>query len=240
MKLDKIITQPFLKTKPLKCSYIAGNYEERILFPIKSNDDLTVIERLAQVGFRRNINYMYLPVCKGCSKCISTRILIDGFTISKSQRRNIKKNKDIKFTTMIPNREKERYDLFRKYLSFRHSDGMMLNMTRGDFDNFFYETPAKSRVYDIISESDKILGSILLDEMTDAMSAVYSFYEPKLLSNGLGILLILKSLEEAKRINKKYLYLGYWVKESKKMNYKILFNNLQLFIDGNWISSGRP
>ena len=72
------------------------------------------------------------------------------------------------------------------------------------------------------------------------MSAVYSFYEPELLSNGLGIFLILKSLEEAKRINKKYLYLGYWVQESKKMNYKILFNNLQLFVDGNWIFSNRP
>ena len=240
MKLDKITTQPFLKTKPLKCSYIEGNYEERLLFPIKSNNDLTVIEKLTQLGFRRNINYMYLPVCKGCSKCISTRILIDGFKISKSQKRNLKKNGIIKFTTMIPNRQEERFDLFRKYLSFRHSDGIMLNMTKIEFNNFYYETPAKSRVYDIVSESDKIVGSILLDEMTDAMSAVYSFYEPELLSNGLGIFLILKSLEEAKRINKKYLYLGYWVKESKKMNYKILFNNLQLFVDGNWIFSNRP
>ena len=79
-------------------------------------------------------------------------------------------------------------------------------------------------------------GSILLDEMSDALSAVYSFFDPTISKNGLGIYLILKSIEKVRRMHKQYLYLGYWVKESKKMNYKKSFNSIQLFIEGNWVS----
>ena len=113
---------------------------------------------------------------------------------------------------------------------------MMLKMTKKDFNNFFYNTPSKSRVYDIISSSNNLVGSILLDEMSDALSAVYSFFDPTISKNGLGIYLILKSIEQVRRMHKQYLYLGYWVKESKKMNYKKSFNSIQLFIEGNWVS----
>tara|TARA_Y100000589_G_C26629531_1_gene417475 strand:- start:186 stop:527 length:342 start_codon:yes stop_codon:yes gene_type:complete len=112
----------------------------------------------------------------------------------------------------------------------------MLKMTKKDFNNFFYNTPCKSRVYDIISSSNNLVGSILLDEMSDALSAVYSFFDPTISKNGLGIYLILKSIEQVRRMHKQYLYLGYWVKESKKMNYKKSFNSIQLFIEGNWVS----
>lgn len=236
MKLEKTIAQTFLKTKPLKCSYIKDNYEERLLLPISKKNNFNIIDKLTKLGFRRNIDYMYLPVCKDCSKCISTRINVKDFTTSKSQKRNINKNKQIRFVQKEPNREEERYLLFRKYLQFRHSDGMMLKMTKKDFNNFFYNTPSKSRVYDIVSSSNNLVGSILLDEMSDALSAVYSFFDPTISKNGLGIYLILKSIEQVRKMHKQYLYLGYWVKESKKMNYKKSFNSIQLFIEGNWVS----
>ena len=66
------------------------------------------------------------------------------------------------------------------------------------------------------------------------MSAVYSFYKPEYLKNGIGIYLILKAIEKVQMEKKKFLYLGYWVKNSKKMDYKIKFNNLQVLVDGNW------
>lgn len=236
MKLEKTIAQTFLKTKPLKCSYIKDNYEERLLLPITKKNNFRIIDKLTKLGFRRNIDYMYLPICKDCSKCISTRINIKNFTPSKSQKRNLNKNKQIRFVQKELNREEERYMLFRKYLQLRHSDGMMLKMTKKDFNNFFYNTPSKSSVYDIISPSNNLVGSILLDEMSDALSAVYSFFDPTISKNGLGIYLILKSIEQVRKMQKQFLYLGYWVKESKKMNYKKSFNSIQLFIDGNWTS----
>ena len=130
MKLEKTIAQTFLKTKPLQCSYIKGNYEERLLLPINKKNNFRIIDKLTKLGFRRNIDYMYLPVCKDCSKCIAARINILSFTASKSQKRNINKNKVIRFVPKELNREDERYLLFRKYLQFRHSDGMMLKMTK--------------------------------------------------------------------------------------------------------------
>lgn len=239
MKFEKIISQPFFKTKPLDCSYIKGNHEERLLLPIKGEDHEVIFEKLTKLGFRRNIDYMYLPVCKYCSKCVSTRISVNGFKPSKSQKRIFKKNNDFSFKEMIKNKKDERFNIFRKYLRLRHSDGMMLKMSLEEFEHFFYNAPTDSIIYDIMTPSNKLIGSILLDVMTDGMSAVYSFFDPYYYKNSLGIYLILKSIEKVQKSNKKFLYLGYWVKDSKKMNYKISFNNLELFMDGSWVSSSK-
>ena len=107
-------------------------------------------------------------------------------------------------------------------------------MTQQEFSNFLYNTPTESSIFDLIDESNNLVASILLDQLDNGMSAVYSFYKPKYLRDGLGIYLILKAIEQVKLENKKYLYLGYWVKNSRKMNYKIQFDNLQIFTDGSW------
>ena len=110
----------------------------------------------------------------------------------------------------------------------------MKEMTFHEFSNFVYDSPVKNLIFDIVDENNRLSGSIILDILKDGLSAVYSFYDTKYLKNGLGKFLILKSIQEAKKMKFKYLYLGYWIKESKKMNYKANFNNLEIFINGNW------
>ena len=93
----------------------------------------------------------------------------------------------------------------------------------------------KTEIFDLVNDSSKLFGSILLDVLNDGYSAVYSFFDANFFKRGLGKNLIIQTILTLIKKREPYLYLGYWVKDSDKMNYKIFFNNVELFINGDWI-----
>ncbi len=225
--------QRFFKSLPAKCSYICNKKEQRLFIKLDENQEDFFYE-LMNYGFRRNYNHMYLPICSECKSCVSSRIKIDGFKLKKSQKRNLNKNKNLKFLKSKYSNIENRYELFKKYLIQRHPEGQMKIMNETEFNDFFYKSPVKNFIYDVIDENKKYIGSILLDNLKQSFSAVYSFYDPEEYKKGLGIFMILKTIDEMKKKNLEYLYLGYWIKESKKMSYKSNFNNLQILVNGKW------
>ena len=98
----------------------------------------------------------------------------------------------------------------------------------------FFESQNKNQVFDLVDSSENLLGSVLVDILNDGYSAVYSFFDPYESKRSLGKLLILKLINELKKINKPFLYLGYWIKDSQKMFYKVNFNNVEFFFEGKW------
>ena len=140
----------------------------------------------------------------------------------------------MKFIENFESDKKIRYDLFLKYSNSRHVDSQMRLMTLEEFNSFLYESPVKNKVYDLIDDKNNILGVMLLDCLDHGLSAVYSFYDPNFLHKGLGTLMILKAVEITEKFGLDYLYLGYWIRESKKMNYKAVFNNLEIYCNNSW------
>ncbi len=220
------------------CSYVEGRTEKRIFVNIPLNPEIRekVVSELTRKGFRRNYNHMYIPTCKSCSSCISSRINIKNFVLSKSNKRNLKINDDLflidntAFTT-------GRFELFKKYCEFRHQKGQMKFMTENEFINFFHKSNNKTKIYDLVDKNKKLFGSILLDVLDDGYSAVYSFFDPILKKRGLGKNIILKTIQKLKEKNNNFLYLGYWIKESRNMNYKSSFSKVEYYINGNWGNS---
>jgi arginine-tRNA-protein transferase len=80
---------------------------------------------------------------------------------------------------------------------------------------------------------DLVMVSIL-DVLNDGLSAVYTFFDPTYLQ-GLGTYCILWQIEQARRLGLDHLYMGYWIQQSPKMDYKSLFKPHELLIDGKWI-----
>tara|TARA_X000000368_G_scaffold397788_1_gene367256 strand:+ start:235 stop:591 length:357 start_codon:yes stop_codon:yes gene_type:complete len=111
----------------------------------------------------------------------------------------------------------------------------MSKMTENEFSDFFYKSKNKTVIYDLIDDSKNLFGSILLDCLEDGYSAVYSFFKPYEKKRSLGKLLILNVIDKLKSLDLPFLYLGYWIKSSQKMNYKHSFNNVELFQSGKWI-----
>ena len=233
--MEYLNNKNFYKSHPFKCSYIENNIEQRLFIKLEQTKDKNyVFNKLMHNGFRRNFNHMYLPICQNCNSCISSRINVSNFTPSKSQKRNLKKNTGNYFVKSLMRFNYERYELFLKYINSRHSQGQMSQMSYREFKDFLFNSPIDTKVFDLINHKEKLIGSIILDVLDDGLSAVYSFYDPSFLKQGLGINLILKSIIEAKNNKLNYLYLGYWIKSSSKMSYKAKFNNVELYLNGRW------
>ena len=120
---------------------------------------------------------MYIPSCNGCNSCISSRLNVNQFKFSKNNKRNLRINDDLILTTNL-RYSPERFKLFRLYCNLRHSNGQMKFMSEEEFMNFFHKTINKTLIYDLVDKNNKLFGSILLDDLTDGFSAVYSFFDP--------------------------------------------------------------
>jgi leucyl-tRNA---protein transferase len=225
----------FYKSHPFSCSYIKNNTEQRLFIKLDNSKKSKILfNNLMTNGFRRNLDHMYLPVCENCKSCISSRINTYDFKLSKSNKRILRKNIDTYYIKKNKEIDLDRYKLFIKYTNFRHSEGEMKSMSFKEFKLFVYSSPVETRVFDFFNVENTLIGTILLDVLNDGLSAVYSFYDPDLTNNSLGKLMILKAVREVKKLKLDYLYLGFWIKESQKMNYKLDFNNLELFKNGKW------
>ena len=222
----------FQESSPRTCSYISGKKENLLFTDITKFTNINVIENLNKEGFRRSENIFYKPNCKKCSACLSTRIIVKKFVYSSSLKRVINKNCDLKKKIISPKSNLNQYKLFQKYLKFKHSKGEMRKMNFLDYKTMIEITPTKTKMLEVYKD-DKLIAAILFDIYNNSLSAIYSYYDPKYKSRSLGTFLILNLIKLAKR-NKKYLYLGYYIENCKKMSYKKKFKPLEIFINNNW------
>ena len=202
-------------------------------------------DTLSKQGFRRSQNVLYRPSCSDCNACLSARIRVKDFTESKSQRRTEKKNAQLARRTRAPWATEEQYELFRKYLDARHADGGMADMDVFEFAAMIEETPIKSRVieYSVRSEDRKtrdLAAVCLTDVLDDGLSMVYSFYDPARHADSLGTYVILDHIRLAQEAGLPYVYLGYWVPGSPKMDYKSKFAALEVYFGGQWTPMDDP
>ena len=233
LKDNKIILK---KSFDFPCSYINGKTERRLYIDLnKSNNKDLLVSELTLNGFRRNHDHMYVPICQNCTMCISSRINILNFRLSKSNKRNLKKNSDLFLRKRIQKLDKDRYLLFKQYCDARHNDSQMKNMKEADFQNFLYNSKNKNVVFDLIDKKSTLYGSILIDVLNDGFSAVYSFYKPNQEKRGLGKNLVLSVIQELEKIKLPFLYLGYWIKGCNKMDYKSQYNGIEFYQNGSWL-----
>jgi len=198
-------------------------------------------DSLSAQGFRRSQNVLYRPSCADCAACLSARIDVSKFQPSKSQRRTARRNTGLTRRATSPWATEDQYDLFRRYLDSRHSDGGMADMDVFEFAAMVEETPIRSRVIEYTDTATGTLtGVCLTDVLGDGVSMVYSFYTPDRPRDGLGTYIILDHIEIARNAGLPYVYLGYWVPGSQKMGYKAKFAGLEVFTSGAWHPVSNP
>ena len=211
---------------------------ERKLFTALQGEHATKLnDALSKQGFRRSQNVLYRPSCAECSACLSARIRVQNFTPRKSQRRTARRNKHLIRKVVSPWATDDQYDLFRRYLDSRHRDGGMADMDIFEFAAMVEETPIRSRIIEYHDRSDgydRLVAVCLTDVLDDGLSMVYSFYDPDMSDASLGTYLILDHVEIARNARLPFVYLGYWVPGSPKMDYKSRFRGLEVYQDRDW------
>lgn len=226
--------QFFYTTAPLPCPYLAGRTERKVVTELSGTDAETLHDRLSRAGFRRSHNIAYSPVCPGCQACIPIRIVAGSFEPDRTQRRIARANLDISAIEMPPRATAEQFALFNRYQKARHADGDMAAMGFYDYRAMIEDTPITTTVVEFRDPTDKLMGACLTDRLSDGLSAVYSFYESGEDKRSIGTFIVLWLVQRARELGLPYVYLGYWVPESRKMAYKARFRPSEVLMGGAW------
>jgi arginine-tRNA-protein transferase len=230
----------FFVTSPAPCPYLDGKTERKVFTELKGPHAEQLNEALGRIGFRRSQTVAYRPSCAGCQACISVRVAADDFAPSSSQKRNLKRNSDLVATECRPWATDEQFDLLRRYLSHRHPEGGMSGMEEMDYADMVEHTPVSSSVIEYREPSDndaqgRLVGACLTDRQVDGLSMIYSFFDPEHEErSGLGNYIILDHIRRAATNGLPFVYLGYWVKGSGRMEYKIRYRPMELLGPDGW------
>jgi leucyl-tRNA---protein transferase len=227
----------FYVTAPQPCPYLAGKVERKLFTALQGDDACHLNDVLSHQGFRRSQNVLYRPSCAGCSACLSARIVVCDFSPSRSQRRLLRRNDGLERVARSPWATEAQYQLFRRYLDARHASGGMADMDMSEFAAMIEESPVRSRVIEYYrpgAGGRELAAVCLTDVLSDGVSMVYSFFDPDLAGRSLGTYIILDHVAIAAESNLPYVYLGYWVPGSAKMDYKARFQPLEIFAEGRW------
>ena len=226
--------QFFYTTAPLPCPYVPGRTERKVVTEITGQDAEALHDRLSRAGFRRSHNIAYAPVCQGCNSCIPIRIPVAEFEPGRTLRRILKANDGVRGFDTLPRATSEQYQLFQRYHQNRHGDGDMATMSFYDYRAMVEDTPIETFVVEFREDDDRLIGACLTDRLGDGLSAVYSYFAPGLEKRSLGTFTIMWLVERARQLGLPYVYLGYWVPESRKMAYKARFRPSEILQSGQW------
>ncbi len=246
----------FYVTAPAPCPYIEGNTERKIFTELSPQplayDKSAILEHrgpeenrqqseelhhsLALVGFRRSQDIAYRPACEECHECKSVRIPVIPFEMSKSQRRILNKNCDIKVEIKPNIATHEQYDLLKKYIDHRHASGGMAGISFREYKEMVESSPISTIIIEYRLQDGKLIGAALTDQMKDSLSMVYSFFETsdEINKRSLGVFIVLNHIFISESRGLDHVYLGYLVKDSPKMGYKMNFKPLEILTSNGW------
>ena len=224
----------FFGTRSLPCPYIEGQTERKVVTDLTGHNAEELYERLSRAGFRRSHNLAYRPACPTCNACIPVRIVAGEFEMTKSFRRVMAANADLTADDTDAIATVEQYRLFSAYQRVRHEGGDMSGMAFNDYRAMVEDTPVTSRTVEFRDGDGALVAVMLMDRMTDSLSAVYSFFDGSLARRSLGTYMILWMVECARTLALPYVYLGFWIDASDKMAYKARFQPLEALSDGGW------
>lgn len=233
--MDKPVTDriAFYLTPEHECSYYPERTARSVFADPRARPDLNAQTLLAQHGFRRSGNFLYKPECGHCQACVPVRIPVADFTPARSQRRNLKMNADLDTCIMPAWNNEELLELYNRYQHWRHPEGHMIATGPAHYADFVLSNWSDLRYLEI-SQQGRLVGVTVIDRLLNGLSAVYTFYDPGYAGRGLGIFAILKLLEFAAADSLDYVYLGFWLPDHPKMDYKRRFSPLECLIDGEW------
>ena len=230
----------FFVTSPAPCPYLADRTERKVFTELKGPHAEALNDALGRIGFRRSQTVAYRPSCLDCQACVSVRVVAKEFVASSAQRRALRMNDDLVSTECRPWATSEQFDLLQRYLGRRHPGGGMAAMDEIDYADMVEHTAVSSFVIEYREPSadggqGRLVGACLTDRQGDGLSMIYSFYDPEHEARtGLGNYIILDHIRRAAEAGLPYVYLGYWVAGSQRMQYKIRYRPLERLGPAGW------
>jgi arginine-tRNA-protein transferase len=237
-------TPQFYLTAPSPCPYLGGKEERKVFTHLVGERAGELNDLLTHGGFRRSQSIAYRPACDNCKACVSVRVIADEFRLSRGLRRVREQNADVVGEMRVSQPSSEQYSVFRGYLDSRHRDGGMADMTVLDYAMMVEDSHVQTKVVEYRRRgpdsgftgrgAGPLLAVALTDVLSDGLSMVYSFYDPDYRKRSLGTFMILDHITRARQMGLAYVYLGYWIEGSRKMDYKGRFLPQERLLPDKW------
>ncbi|MBK1672816.1 arginyltransferase [Ectothiorhodospira shaposhnikovii] len=228
----------FFATAPDSCPYMKGGKMVSLFADPGGPMNAAVYGELLHHGFRRSGNHVYRHQCPQCRACIPYRIPVSRFKPDRSQRRTATLNRDLAVRIREASYDPEHFALYATYVNHRHKGGGMDNPTEESYRGFVTSQWCCTWLVEF-RDGDRLLGVAVIDRVPDALSAVYTFFDPEFHHRGLGTLAVLWQIQRAREEGLSFVYLGYWNARSPKMAYKHRFQPGEGLVNGIWRSVGQ-
>ncbi len=224
---------PLLISAPHPCSYLEDQYAQSAIVEPSFGVNNAIYSQLIAHGFRRSGDDVYRPYCAQCSQCIPVRLPVAQFEPNRRQKRCLQKNRQTTAIIKPAAFEQSHYDLYLRYQNHRHAEDNMANTSPDEYLSFLGSSWCNSQFIEFFC-AEELAAVAIVDRLDNALSAVYTFFEPKFSDYSPGVYAVLWQIHYAQKQGLEWLYLGFWIADCQKMNYKNQYHPIQGLIDQQW------
>lgn len=223
----------FYVTTPYTCGYLEQRLAQSLIAAPYQLIDSAVYGELVQIGFRRSGRFTYRPHCESCNACIPVRLPVAEFRPNRNQRRARARHANLVPRVLTLEFSEEHFALYNAYQQSRHAGGGMDEQNPDQYRGFLMQSNVDSMLLEYRENGHLRMVSVV-DHLADGISAVYTFYDTGDPTASYGTYSVIWLAEWCRSRELPYLYLGYYIRDCRKMAYKINFSPMEGLIAGEW------